>query len=122
MFSASTYAILASVPSAPAGLLPLSQTEPVYDAAAALKPTPTANTQRLVESHVVVKVAVAVALAKPELDLAWLEKLEFVKKMYHSGEINFSEFIRKMQNLFPVHMNGLSIELRRQVEEVFAVH
>lgn len=72
---------------------------------------------RQVEEMLVGKISVAVSMGLPHLSSEQMEHALFVKRLYAAGEIGFADYIRKMENLFPDRMEGLSEDLKIQVTE-----
>lgn len=70
-----------------------------------------------VEEALVGKISVAVMMSQPDLTPEQMEHALFAKQMFRAGEIRFAEYLQKMQNLFPEHMNALSDDLKAQIHQ-----
>ncbi len=70
-----------------------------------------------VEDALVGKISVAVMMSQPDLTPEQMEHALFAKQMFRAGEIRFADYLLKMQNLFPEHMDGLSDDLKEQIHQ-----
>jgi hypothetical protein len=71
---------------------------------------------RKVEEILVNKISVAVTMGAPNMTTDRIEHALFVKQLYSSGEIGFTEYCRKLSNLFPERMQNLPEDLKMRIE------